>query len=54
MPIGRLHAVGGSGLITGRAICPAPVTLLDPADWVWPDDGAEQWSLCWSCRAMTC
>ena len=39
MPTGHLHAVGEDRLITGRALCSAPVTLLDPADWTWPGDG---------------
>ncbi len=54
MPVGPLHAVSGAGLIAGRALCFAPVTLLDPADWKWPDDGDEEWPLCWTCLAMTC
>ena len=33
MPHGRLHAVGGNGLLTGRAVCSALVILLDPVDW---------------------
>jgi hypothetical protein len=33
MPFGRLHAVSAAGLIAGRALCLAPVTLLDPRDW---------------------
>ena len=36
MPSGRLHAVSGAGLISGRAVCLAPVILLDPLDWHWP------------------
>src|SRR5947209_1207679 len=32
MPSGRLHAVDGAGLVFGRALCLAPVTLLDPRD----------------------
>lgn len=29
----RLHAVGDAGMVAGRALCLAPVTLLDPALW---------------------
>ena len=53
MPSGRLHAVSDPGLIVGRALTPIPVTLLDPRDWRWPDDGEEEWSLCWICLALT-
>ncbi|WP_236824752.1 MULTISPECIES: hypothetical protein [unclassified Blastococcus] len=53
MPSGRLHAVVGEGLIVGRAVCTAPVVLLDPRDWRWPDDGAEEWPLCWICLTLT-
>jgi hypothetical protein len=53
-PTTRLHAVGADGLIAGRALCMAPVTLLDPALWTWPDDGDEDWPLCWVCLALTC
>jgi hypothetical protein len=53
MPAGRLHAVSGDGLVAGRAVCLAPVTLLDPIDWAWPDDGDREWPLCWSCLALT-
>lgn len=53
MPTGRLHAVSGEGLVLGRALCLAPVVLLDPVDWRWPDDGAEEWPLCWVCLALT-
>ncbi len=54
MPTGRLHAISGNGLITGTALCLAPVRLLDPAEWTWPDDGAQEWPLCWVCLARTC
>ena len=30
MPAGRLHAVSGTGLLTGRALCLTPILLLDP------------------------
>jgi len=32
MPSGRLHTVSAAGLIVGRALCLASVTLLDPRD----------------------
>ena len=54
VPSGRLHAVSGRGLIDGRALCQAPVTLLDPAEWTWPDDGDAERPLCWTCLALTC
>lgn len=54
MPSGRLHAVTGDGLLVGRAVCLAPVVLLDPVDWRWPDDGSDEWPLCWICHALTC
>lgn len=53
MPTGRLHAVDGVGLLVGRAICRAPVVLLDPADWRWPDDASDEWPLCRTCAALT-
>jgi hypothetical protein len=53
MPTGRLHAVSGEGLVAGRAVCLAPVVRLDPLDWCWPDDGSEEWPLCWICLAFT-
>ena len=53
MPTGRLHAVDGVGLLQGRAVCRAPVVLLDPADWRWPGDGSDEWPLCPDCTALT-
>lgn len=53
MSTGRLHAVGGEGLLAGRAACLAPVVLLDPVDWRWPEDGDDEWPLCWICLALT-
>jgi hypothetical protein len=53
VPSGRLHAVSAAGSIVGRGLCLAPVTLLDPLDWRWPDDGAEKCPLCWICLALT-
>jgi hypothetical protein len=54
LPRGRLHAVGGEGLLVGRSVCLAPVTLLDPAEWSWPDDGVDAGDpLCWICLALT-
>ena len=53
MPAGRLHAVSGTGLVTGHALCLTPITLLDPRDWRWPDDGDLEWPLCWICLALT-
>jgi hypothetical protein len=53
MPSGRLHAVSAAGSIVGRGLCLAPVTLLDPLDWRWPDDGAEKCPLCSICLALT-
>jgi hypothetical protein len=53
MPLGQLHAVSGAGLIAGKALCLASITLLDPRDWLWPDDGAEEWPLCWICLTLT-
>jgi hypothetical protein len=53
MPRGRLHAVAGAGLISGRAVCGAPVTLLDPRDWRWPEDVYEATTLCPQCLALT-
>ncbi|MGY1606792.1 MULTISPECIES: hypothetical protein [unclassified Geodermatophilus] len=54
VPLGRLHAVSGDGLVMGRSVCLAPVVLLDPAEWSWPDDRAEAGDpLCWICLALT-
>ena len=53
LPAGRLHAVGDAGLILGRAVCLAPVILLDPRDWRWPEDGGQDWPLCWICLTLT-
>ncbi|HEV7188883.1 MAG TPA: hypothetical protein VGN28_13395 [Blastococcus sp.] len=53
MPTGRLHAVEPEGLFTGRAVCVAPIVLLDPVDWRWPEDVGEEWPLCWICLALT-
>jgi hypothetical protein len=53
LPAGRLHAVNAWGLVEGLALCLAPVVLLDPRDWTWPDDGDEQWPPCWVCLALT-
>ena len=53
MPSGRLLAVSDPGVIAGRALYLAPVTLLDPRDWRWPDDGDEEWPLCWICLTLT-
>ena len=53
VPIGRLHAVGDAGRMVGRGLCQAPVTLLDPARWSWPDAADQLRPLCWKCRALT-
>ncbi|MGY1832015.1 hypothetical protein ACI8AA_16525 [Geodermatophilus sp. SYSU D01180] len=54
LPVGRLHAVSGDGLLVGRSVCLAPVTLLDPAVWSWPEDRDEAGDpLCWICLALT-
>jgi hypothetical protein len=53
MPTGRLHAVDVEGLLHGHSVCQAPVVLLDPVDWRWPDDGSEEWPLCWICADLT-
>lgn len=52
LPVGLLHAVDGSGLLHGRALCLAPVVPLDPAQWRWTgDDGPGE--VCWICIALT-
>jgi hypothetical protein len=56
VPMGQLHAVNDDGLIDGRSICQAPVILLDPAAWSWPDyadDNSATSQLCWDCLALT-
>jgi hypothetical protein len=53
LPAGRLHAVEDDGVLTGRARCGAPVALLDPSVFGWPDAATSQWPLCWSCLALT-
>ena len=54
VPVGRLHAVGGAGLLAGRSVCLAPVALLDPVEWSWPDDPDDaDGPLCWICLALT-
>jgi hypothetical protein len=53
-PVGRLHAIAAADVLTGRARCGAPVALLDPAVFGWPDDGTSERPLCWSCLALTC
>ena len=55
LPVGRLHAVGDDGLLVGRSVCLAAVTLLDPAEWAWPEDRDDAGDpLCWICLALTC
>ena len=57
VPVGRLHAVSGDGLVAGRSVCLAAVALLDPAEWSWPEDPDEAddaaGTLCWICLALT-
>jgi hypothetical protein len=53
VPIGRLHAVDDTGVLVGRGLCQAPVTLLDPVRWRWPHDADQLRPLCWSCLALT-
>jgi hypothetical protein len=52
--VGLLHAVSGDGLIAGRSVCLAPVTLLDPLACSWPDNPYDaEGPLCWICLALT-
>ena len=48
-----MSAAPSCPLILGRAVCLAPVILLDPRDWHWPDDGDQNWPPCWTCLTLT-